>query len=679
MKSRFFSVMFCLAFAAAAFAQNVKRPESYNYKRGLEAYEQENMNEALEFFNKDVQENPKNAYSFLWISLIRLQNEEYGRALTSAELAVKHMPKKDAEYVGYAYATRAGVYLHLEDTVKALNDFTAAIKANPESSSLYEKRAQIYYEQDKYDLADADYRRMTEIDPGELVGYMGLGRNALEQGRLDDAIAQFNYVIKMDDSYSSGYAFRADAEMKKEMWHEATNDFIAAMKYDWDRKSMYHMNEMKEPAASMMLSKLKIQAAKAPNENKWPYLAGLMYMKDKKYRKAIEMYQEANKIEASPVIYQNIAACYSELGSFEQALANINQAIEMDSTDLEYLAKKANIYYGKGDVKEAIAEWDKVLEAQPEYGYGYYLRGWFKKLSGDAEGAVEDLTTSIVLEPEYSYSYIVRGDIYKKQGKTELANADFNKVIEIEKDPENYSCIHYAYHGLGQDDKAVAAMDSIIARGDDVPGNYYDAACLYSRMENKDMALQYLDKALQMGYSQFQHIDRDYDMDYLRDMKEFKELVKKYKDAHDAAVGEEEDQAASGETVTTEVPFTKENGVCKVKCNINGLPLHFIFDTGASDVTISMVEANFMMKNGYLSSTDVIGNQRYVDANGDISVGTVLNLKNVNFGGLDLNNVRASVVRNQKAPLLLGQSVLGRLGRIEIDNAKGMLMITHRK
>ena len=139
------------------------------------------------------------------------------------------------------------------------------------------------------------------------------------------------------------------------------------------------------------------------------------------------------------------------------------------------------------------------------------------------------------------------------------------------------------------------------------------------------------------------------------------------------------DATLKGETVTSEIPFVKEDGVCKVKCKINDLPLHFVFDTGASDVTLSMVEATFMMKNGYLTGSDVIGSKRYMDANGDVSVGTVINLKNVNFGGLDLNNVRASVVRNQKAPLLLGQSVLGRLGKIEIDNSKHILKITHLK
>ncbi|MDE6835386.1 MAG: retroviral-like aspartic protease family protein, partial [Muribaculaceae bacterium] len=87
----------------------------------------------------------------------------------------------------------------------------------------------------------------------------------------------------------------------------------------------------------------------------------------------------------------------------------------------------------------------------------------------------------------------------------------------------------------------------------------------------------------------------------------------------------------------------------------------------------------FMLKNGYLKREHFVGTGRFVDANGDISEGTIVNLRDVDFGGLKLNNVRASVVRNQKAPLLLGQSVLGRLGSIEIDNPGKKLIITHSK
>jgi clan AA aspartic protease (TIGR02281 family) len=317
-----------------------------------------------------------------------------------------------------------------------------------------------------------------------------------------------------------------------------------------------------------------------------------------------------------------------------------------------------------------------VLTAHPEYGFGYYRRGWFKELVGDMEGAIEDLSMSIVLDPDYSYSYVSRGDIYMKQGKKELAEADFKKVIEIEDTPDKYDCIHYAYQGLGENAKAIAAMDSIIARDSTDSGNYYDAACLYSRMQDKGNALRCLEKCLELGYNRFAHIERDFDMDFLRETDEFKALITKYKSASSSINREQSNNVSKKELIISEIPFTKEDGICKVKCQINGLPLHFVFDTGASDVTLSMVEATFMMKNGYLSKNDVIGNQRYMDANGDVNVGTVINIKNVNFGGLDLNNIRASVVRNQKAPLLLGQSVLARLGKIEIDNAKKVIKIT---
>jgi clan AA aspartic protease (TIGR02281 family) len=677
MKKNLF-LLLLVAISSIATAQDKKtnRPTYYNYLRGVESVQKENTEEALEFFNKDIEENPKNGYSFSWIAMLRLHKKEYGKALTAVNMAIKYLPKKDPEYVIFAYSTRADVYLNLEDTVKALADYDMAIKVKSDESSLYEKRAQIYYEQEKYALADADYHKMIDLNPGGTMGYMGLGRNANAQKRWDDAIKQFDYVAKLSSDYSSAYSFRAESYIGKEKWPEATDDLVKALGLEWDRKALHLAGKLKEPAFTMMVSKMKVQMAKSPNEASWPYIIGTMYEQSKKYEKAIEYYDLANKRDESPTIHERISVCQYELGEYDLALLSIKKAINIDSTDISYLARKANIYYEMGDVKSAIAEWDNVLANQPEYAFGYYRRGWFKELAGDMDGAIEDLSMSIVLDPEYSYAYVSRGDVYLKQGKTDLADQDFKKVIELENTPEKYDCIHYAYQGLGLNDKAIAAMDSIIAREEDRAGSYYDAACLYSRMKDKNNALRCLEKSLELGYMRFAHIERDFDMDFLREMPEFKRLLEKFKSKHEANRNQQTSSASAKETVTMEIPFTKEDGVCKVKCKINELPLHFIFDTGASDVSISMVEASFMMKNGYLNGKDVVGSEHYIDANGDISVGTVINLKNVNFGGMNLNNVRASVVRNQKAPLLLGQSVLARLGKIEIDNAKKVIKIT---
>ena len=252
-------------------AQSVKRPESYNYQRGLEAMQDEKRQEALGFFNKDLKENPKNGYSYSWIAMLRGQNEEYGRALTAADLAIKYLPKKDAEYIIFAYTTRAGIYLHLEDTVKAMSDYDTAIKVKPDEGALYEKRAQIYFEQERYDLAAADYHKMIELNPGDVMGYMGLGRNANEQRNWTEAIKQFDYVTKLSSDYSSGYSFRAESYIGLEKWNEATDDIVSALALEWDRKAMYLATTLKEPAFTMLVSKMKIQSVKSPNEARWPY------------------------------------------------------------------------------------------------------------------------------------------------------------------------------------------------------------------------------------------------------------------------------------------------------------------------------------------------------------------------------------------------------------------------
>ncbi len=108
-------------------------------------------------------------------------------------------------------------------------------------------------------------------------------------------------------------------------------------------------------------------------------------------------------------------------------------------------------------------------------------------------------------------------------------------------------------------------------------------------------------------------------------------------------------------------------GTYTIPCEVNGLKLTFIFDTGASDVSLSSTEASFMLKNGYISEDDYIGTENYQIANGNVTEGFVFNLKSIKIGNTVIRNVRACVTNETNAPLLLGQSVLSKLGSYTID------------
>ena len=664
--------------SSVILADNIKRPDSYNYSRGVEAINNNNAEEALDYLNKEINEHPDNGYAFAWIALVRNYNEEFGRALTAANVAVKKIPSKDKEYKAFAYGTRAQVYLNLKDTIQALKDYSQAINIVPDDDRFYNQRAQVYYEQGKYDLADKDYLKMISLKEGDVMGYMGIGRNANAQKRYEDAIKQFDYVVKLEPNYSSAYSFRAESYIGLKKYNEAIDDVISALGIDRDRKAFYELQELADSAFEQTVAKLKVQKIKEPNEQSWDYDLGIVYERAAKYNKAIAYYKESLEKESNIITASRISSCYDDLGDYDKALEYCNQAIALDSVKANYLYEKANILDNAGRTQEAIKTMSDYIANTPDEPAGYYQRGWFKDYSGDIEGALEDYTMAITLQPNVAYAYLNRGVLYRLKGENAKAESDFKQVVRLDSIPEEAECSFYAYYYLGQKDKAIEILNTILDK--DKKGNCYDAACLYSVMGEKEKALSYLRQSLEDGYRRFAHIKRDRDLNNIRNTEEFKVLMKEYEEKHLQEIAADADGDDSAyELKVEEIPFTQESGVCKVKCAINGLPLHFIFDTGAADVSISSVEATFMAKNDFLSSSDIIGKQNYQTADGNITEGTIINLKDVKLGSLHLNNIKASVVRNQAAPLLLGQSVLSKLGKIEIDNTKNVLRITHKQ
>lgn len=677
MKKVLLTMMVALMTTVGVCAQKVKRPDTYNYNRSMELLQNDELDEGLEYLEKEIAENPKNGYAYSWMAAVYVEKEQLGDAITAIDKALKYTPKKDKEYMSMAHAIKSRVHYLLGEMDGAIEHLNECVELQPENAEAYEQRAQIYYEQEQYELADKDYERLIELDRGGVTGYMGLGRNAVAQEKYNEAIKQFDYVVKMYDDYSSGYSFRAEAYIKKGEYTKAADDVVKALEINGDRKAFFLLQDMADSAKVVMVAKLKAKSLKDKSTPEWQEYLGIVNEYAKDYPKAIEYYKKAMELYPSAYDANRIYVCYEAMGNYAQALEYIDYAMEMDSTNVDDIQSRAEALFYLGRMDECLQTIDKYVEETPDFFGGYAARGFFKRYNNDLVGAIEDFSMAIALKPEIAYLYTKRGEAYMLQGNEEAAKGDYLKVIELDTVPNRESTAMYAYQALGELDKAKEFMQRLIDEEPDYEGNYYDAACLYARMGDKAKALEYLRQALEYGYRDFAHIAVDYDMDNLREMEEFKVLIEEYKEKFQWGVSDTEEKTY--EEFTLEVPFTKDGNMCMVKCTINNLPLHFIFDTGASSISMSDVEATFMMKNGYLSSKDVVGKQHFLTADGSVSEGTVLNLRNVNFGGVNLDNIQASVVKNQRAPLLLGQTVMQKLGRIEIDNERRVLKITYKK
>lgn len=116
----------------------------------------------------------------------------------------------------------------------------------------------------------------------------------------------------------------------------------------------------------------------------------------------------------------------------------------------------------------------------------------------------------------------------------------------------------------------------------------------------------------------------------------------------------------------TNIKMEEYNGVYRVPCTVNGAKMKFIFDTGASSVFLSLSMAQYLYDNDYITDEDFIGTGKSMVADGRITDHLIINLKDLEIGGMHFYNVQAHVSESQNAPLLLGQSVIQKFGAYNI-------------
>lgn len=92
------SVITMLWVAVTASAKSTtSQPDTYAYTRGVEAYNEEKYQDALDWLNKEIGDHPDNGYAYIYISALRYGNDEYGKAQSAINQALKKLPKKDKE------------------------------------------------------------------------------------------------------------------------------------------------------------------------------------------------------------------------------------------------------------------------------------------------------------------------------------------------------------------------------------------------------------------------------------------------------------------------------------------------------------------------------------------------------------------------------------------------------
>lgn len=133
-------------------------------------------------------------------------------------------------------------------------------------------------------------------------------------------------------------------------------------------------------------------------------------------------------------------------------------------------------------------------------------------------------------------------------------------------------------------------------------------------------------------------------------------------------------KSSKGKTI---VKLREEDGMYYIPAKVNGTEMEFVFDGGASNIVISQLEFALLLKQGKVSQDDIVAESYASIADGSKVPMTIINFRSIEIGGTTLYDVQGAVMQNPSAPLLLGQSALGRFGSFTFDNAKRQVIFHH--
>ncbi|MBO1050144.1 MAG: serine protease [Dolichospermum sp. DEX182a] len=194
--------------AITAFEQAVKsQPDFVPAWYGLSIVygESNQLDKALAAINKAIQLQPNNPNWYNQKYLVLIDFKRYREAEVAINKAIELSPR------AAFYLNRGVVHNELGDKQGAIDDYTLAIKINPNYAKAYYNRG--YVRKDLGDKQGAidDFNLAIKFNPNFAEAYYNRGYVRNELGDKQGAIDDYNQVIRINPNYAGAYNNRGNA------------------------------------------------------------------------------------------------------------------------------------------------------------------------------------------------------------------------------------------------------------------------------------------------------------------------------------------------------------------------------------------------------------------------------------------------------------------------------------
>jgi TolA-binding protein len=347
--------------------------------------------------------------------------------------------RSEAEY----YVAFSALNLGHNDGEKLIDDFIDNNPSSPKAATAFYDLANFFYSQGSYTKASSYFRKvdfpaLTQSQQSE--GHFKWGYSYFNQKKLNEALEQFNFVKKQNNSYAP-----------------AANYYAGFIEYS---KGQY------EDA----LIDLKKAESNPSYANIVPYLIANIYYKQGRYN------------------------------SLSEYAASIQGRSVANTSEIAMLVADAEYY--QGDFKKAIASYEKYFDKHSKAETGLLFRaGYAHYAAGNVDKGIEYLAKAAAANDTVShYASYYLGILYLKQGNKQNALNAFNHAKKNPKDKSlvEESSFQYAKvsYDAGRPDLAINEFEKFLQ---DYPNSAHSGevnellAQAYVNGNNFNKAIEYIE------------------------------------------------------------------------------------------------------------------------------------------------------------------------------------------
>lgn len=293
-----------------------------------------------------------------------------------------------------------------KDYAGAIEEFSHSLQWTPYFADAFLQRGLAYYHSGAIHKAVADYTEAVKLNPGSMEAYYCRGLARVELKNLPGALHDVDNAIRLNYHYAAAYDLRGMIRRKQGFIRDAIANFKKAAELYLAQKDAANCRLCMEKITQLQPQpKPVVQSSSSTNA---PILSTNAYF--------TQLLEKA------------------ETGNTREAIADVNWILQADPQDAQAYCCRGVICCKMGKYREAIADFNQALSLNFTDVTVYRNRGKARSLLGDHQGAIADFNQAIKIKPQDALVYTARGNAYRTSGNYLEAIQDYSQALQINPD-----------------------------------------------------------------------------------------------------------------------------------------------------------------------------------------------------------------------------------------------------